>query len=299
MAECAKAYPHIADFVHPANPEARSDPGCSRLRDHAVTLARQGITEEMEAMRKKQHEGNAADTANVKGSILAKLKRLLPGSPNVILAIQQEDGEVTTEPEQMAAALQAHWKKVFTKKEIDADKLQRWLESLPARPPATRRREEEDELPWHGVKEVNGGAQHGSARRPLPTDPRSWKAQRKDIQQALKDAGNSAPGPDGIPFSAWRACKELGLSVLHDVAGALEKGNAEAQLCAAYADVATEGDHHYNLSTLVCLPKAPSGDDVEFGEFYTPAGTRPLSIVNCDNRLVASAMRLRWEDNIC
>ena len=114
-----------------------------------------------------------------------------------------------------------------------------------------------------------------------------WRAQRKDIQRALKEAGNSAPGPDGIPFSAWRACKEVGIAVLHDVACALEKHNAEEQLCAAYADEATEANHNYNLSTLVCLPKSPSGEDVEFGEFYAPANTRPLSIVNWDN---ASAM---------
>ena len=30
--------------------------------------------------------------------------------------------------------------------------------------------------------------------------------------------------------------------------------------------------------------------------YYTADHTRPLSIVNCDNRLVASAMRIRWED---
>ena len=31
------------------------------------------------------------------------------------------------------------------------------------------------------------------------------------------------------------------------------------------------------------------------GEYYSPSDTRPLSIVNTDNRIIASAMRLTWE----
>jgi len=45
---------------------------------------------------------------------------------------------------------------------------------------------------------------------------------------------------------------------------------------------------------MVFLPKKSSGNH-EGVDFYEPANTRPLSIVNCDNRLMASAMRLRIE----
>ena len=53
----------------------------------------------------------------------------------------------------------------------------------------------------------------------------------------------------------WRACIELGVSVLHDVAVALENPDAEEKLCAAYADESFDLGHNYNMSILVCIPK--------------------------------------------
>ena len=60
-----------------------------------------------------------------------------------------------------------------------------------------------------------------------------------------------------------------------------------------------DGDHlhEYNFSSMVFLPKKVAGQDPIAGEYYVPDGTRPLSIMNCDNRLVASAVRLKWERN--
>jgi len=80
-----------------------------------------------------------------------------------------------------------------------------------------------------------------------------------------------------------------------NVANELEEDHAEID---AYADESTEGGYDFNLGTLVCLPKTPTGEDVELGVYHAPADTRPLSIVNCDNRLVASAMVSRWEIHI-
>ena len=109
MEECAKAYPNITTYVHPSNPEARLSSGCMRLRDHAVMLARQQITEEVETMRDTAVTESDAGTAHRrKNSILAKLKRLLPGSPNSFMAVQTENGEVAADPEKMAEALRRH-----------------------------------------------------------------------------------------------------------------------------------------------------------------------------------------------
>jgi hypothetical protein len=60
-------------------------------------------------------------------------------------------------------------------------------------------------------------------------------------------------------------------------------------------DEDADGAHHYNLGTLICLPKKTAGHNEDLGDFYSPDGTRPLSLVNTDNRLVASAARIRWE----
>ena len=142
--------------------------------------------------------------------------------------------------------------------------------------------------PWHGNQSLAGEAQNGTTRAALPRDARAWKVSRKDIEKALRCSGNSSPGPDGISFAIWRACKGLASSILLDVANELEEDHAERDMIDAYADESAEGEHDFNLSTLVCLPKTPTGEDVELGVYHAPADTRPLSIVNCDNRLAGA-----------
>ena len=46
------------------------------------------------------------------------------------------------------------------------------------------------------------------------------------------------------------------------------------------------------------LPKKIAGVDPLLGDYYTAADTRPLVIVNTDNRLLASAMRVRMEPKV-
>ena len=45
MSQCARAYPHLATLVDPLDPNARTNPGMLRLREHAVELSHGGITE--------------------------------------------------------------------------------------------------------------------------------------------------------------------------------------------------------------------------------------------------------------
>ena len=54
----------------------------------------------------------------------------------------------------------------------------------------------------------------------------------------------------------------------------------------------------YNLSTLVCLPKQHSREDDAGNPIFKPGVTRPLAIVNNDNRLVAASARRAWEQHI-
>ena len=51
----------------------------------------------------------------------------------------------------------------------------------------------------------------------------------------------------------------------------------------------------YNASLLVCLPKKRCGQLEDGTDFYDAEATRPLALVNTDNRLVAAAARHRWE----
>ena len=48
----------------------------------------------------------------------------------------------------------------------------------------------------------------------------------------------------------------------------------------------------FSQAFLCCLPKKVSGNCAVHGDFYDPQNTRPLSLVNTDNRLIANALRL-------
>ena len=118
------------------------------------------------------------------------------------------------------------------------------------------------------------------------------------MEKTIRHSGNTMPGPDGIPFLAWRRIGKIGVRTLTSVAWALEHPDASLLLQRAYVDEDCPGEHGYNLSTLVCLPKKAAGNDERVGPYYTGDGTRPLSIVNCDNRIVANAVRHRWESHL-
>ena len=297
MKTCALACPLILQHAHPDNPEARSSEGISKLKELVVRLAREEITEEIEMLRQAAGEDDADSGSNrnvAKKNILGKLKRLLPGLPNTLGAVAQEDGSITSNPAEMAKALGAHWARTFKRKPINVDVLENWLRSLqPSRIAETQL------SPQASLQDNGNPLPHRRApRRSLPRGSHHWIVRQKDISRALDLAGNSSPGPDGIPFEAWRALGEVGLRTLHAVALELRKDSAADTMREAYDEAGTGDEHEYNLSTLVCLPKAASGEDPEFGAYFRPEDTRPLSIVNCDNRIVASAVRSRWEEQL-
>ena len=121
-----------------------------------------------------------------------------------------------------------------------------------------------------------------------------WPFKRSDLQRALDQAGRSAPGPDGIPYLAYQKLGSLALDVLW---GALRQLSSEDAMEALAAEAAVAGDSPdaFNLGLLAFLPKTPSAQGPG-GESIRVAGdVRPLTIVNCDNRLGASAVRLRIE----
>ena len=75
------------------------------------------------------------------------------------------------------------------------------------------------------------------------------------MEKAVRYSGNSAPGPDGIPFKAWRAFGPLGVSILHGVAQTLERPQGAEELHAAYFDEPDTHSHHYNERILCYIVK--------------------------------------------
>ncbi len=54
----------------------------------------------------------------------------------------------------------------------------------------------------------------------------------------------------------------------------------------------------FNDSHLCCLPTKAYGPLADGTAYFSPAHTRPLAIGNCDNRLIANAVRLCYEDTL-
>ena len=143
--------------------------------------------------------------------------------------------------------------------------------------------------------EVEGIPRSQSQRPNLPTEESHWQIHAADIERAVKLSGHSAPGPDGIPYSAWKLSGELAIQVLGDVTTALQSEEASQMLDTMHGtDHHSEG-HTFNLGLLICLGKKPKAQHPDHGEVFEAGSTRPLSIVNTDNRLIANAARLRWE----
>ena len=123
------------------------------------------------------------------------------------------------------------------------------MENIENFPRVSSRQEEEEET-------TTGPHSRKSAKRqPLPTNRTEWTIRRKDLECAIKYSGNSSPGPDGVPFKAWRTLGKLGVSILYGVANSLEQPDNMNTLPEAYHDETQSHSHHYNESTLVCLAK--------------------------------------------
>jgi hypothetical protein len=87
-----------------------------------------------------------------------------------------------------------------------------------------------------------------------------------DISSAIRNSNNSTPGPDGVSFAAWRAAPDLAAPVLLAVFRALSNGQPPPR--------------GFNLGLLFLLPKKHTG---------LISDTRPLSVTNTDNRILAAA----------
>ena len=85
------------------------------------------------------------------------------------------------------------------------------------------------------------------------------------------------------------------MDILYENALALSKADNRDMLHEVFYVNNTTHKHHDNESTMVCLPKKSTTQTPNGTPAFTTNNTRPLNIVNADNRLVASAARNRWE----
>ena len=137
-------------------------------------------------------------------------------------------------------ALGSAWQGTFSSKPFDYDKAQLYLDNL-------------------------GDIGTYSSTPP----PDYWTYQR-----AISRAPNSAPGPDGLPYSAWRATRDAGIETLRGIDKTLRIGNEPAA--------------GFNNSRMGFLVKGEDDHD-SVSVLRDPMCTRPLNMKNTDNKIIASA----------
>ena len=100
-----------------------------------------------------------------------------PGKTTTINIMTNDEGLAETEPSGRAKLLREHWGPAFTEIPHDTSKSQAWFrKAYPDGPPCK--------------------------------DPESrWRPTINNMYRAIQIANNSTPGPDGIPYEAWRATK--------------------------------------------------------------------------------------------
>ena len=177
-----------------------------------------------------------------------RTNRLIPGNNNTatISAIKDSSGRVHTAPEEIAETLVTHWDQVFKAKPIDSDLLTEWLQDQPQ----------------------------------IFDNSLRWELLLSHVEDAIKYCKDSAPGPDGIPYSAFKNYKQHSALIIYRICSALISGQKPPE------------EMEFNYAHLICLPKAPIDKDPIKGDVYSGATTRPLSLVNTYNRIIAGAFRL-------
>ena len=120
-----------------------------------------------------------------------------------------------------------------------------------------------------------------------PFPDHTFRLRRRHVRSAIRHTNNSSPGPDGIPFVAWRRLEGLAVDVLFE---AFQSMTAEAG-----PEVTLEEYQELNSSLLFFLPKSPTGTQSDGAEYYAAKAVRPLNVTNSDNRILASAVRILIE----
>ena len=85
-----------------------------------------------------------------------------------------DQGNITTDTTHMAELLHNHWSRTFRNTDTNHQHLTHWLKTA---------------------------YEEGPPRKASPQD---WTPRKKDLRRAFSISNASAPGPDGIPYAAWK-----------------------------------------------------------------------------------------------
>ena len=235
LLKCIRALPEIGRMVNPYDPQIKSSGGFFALRDFAVRLHRELLLVELRELQQEEGSNGGGEHQVRRNKVQLILGKLKPGKCNGIAAIQGRDGIVVSDPEEIIRILRAYWREVFSSSSCDEDALARWVA-------------DEEHLPDWGVEDSR------------------WIPGKDSMSKNIGRTGKSAPGPDGIPYLAWRLLGDLASDVLYRAAMFMYENDIGASLeeSAFGKEMGVEG---FNLGNMVFLPKKPSGHHPLFGDF--------------------------------
>jgi hypothetical protein len=157
-----------------------------------------------------------------------------------LAAVIDTEGIPQSSPESAAELLEDHWRPVFAEKVITAEAA---LQLMPF------------------IQQVPPGLQ--------------WVVDREGFHEVMAKPRDSAPGPDGIPFGAWRAAGSALYDVMYEAFISFTNGAPLPE--------------HFNDCNLAFIPKGDSPADQHLVA-RTPSTTRPISLSNTDSKYFALAL---------
>ena len=119
----ASRYPLLGTFVDLSRGDLHEDAGLSRVRDHAVELARENLMGDMKKHSREESDLPEPVRQSRRQRFHARLLRLRPGSTASLQAIVSSDGSIHTEVDAIAGSLAEHWGAVFAAKPHSDEKI--------------------------------------------------------------------------------------------------------------------------------------------------------------------------------
>jgi endonuclease/exonuclease/phosphatase family metal-dependent hydrolase len=193
----------------------------------------------------QSHSGDGKKSEAASQAYMQKIALWRQHAPRArFMHIATEQGDIITSDELMANTIRAHWRAVFQGTDDSPEHYLHLKDLTMNVPPAT------------GLSDI-----------PFDDD---------DITASLRRS-DSAPGPDGICYSAWRAAGEAGIAVLQEIAEDMWNGKAPPA--------------SFRKSLMVFLPKVDS-------QAVRPSELRPLALCDSDYKVIMGCINHRLANHL-
>ena len=160
---------------------------------------------------------------------------------------------VAADSEQIQEALCEHWSPVYSEKQVDENRALRFLKFY--------RSKVQDVLSFDQVS--------------LPD--------LQDCSEAIKRSKDSAPGRDGLPYSAYKALIDTSSEIIFNIISYLAAFPKSVEGSGLYKFLG-----EFNVQNVVFAPKGSERGD-KVAPTRTPGNLRTIFLSNTDNKLVALA----------